>query len=77
MMDGADGFLADTNVVSEGAKPRPNARVTAWAESAFERTFLSAAVIAEIHRGIALLPEDTPGMKSSARAPPGRVRRNG
>ena len=59
-MNDADGFLADTNVISEGAKLRPNAKVVAWAESVFERTHISAVVIGEIHRGIANLPEDSP-----------------
>jgi hypothetical protein len=50
-------FLLDTNVISEWAKPRPNAAVIAWLAAVEEdRTYLSVASIAEIARDVALLP---------------------
>ena len=50
-------FLLDTNVVSEWIKPRPDANVIRWlAEADEDRVFLSVASIAEIRRGIELLP---------------------
>jgi toxin FitB len=50
-------FLLDTNVVSEWIKPRPDANVVRWLAHADEdRVFLSVASIAEIRRGIELLP---------------------
>jgi hypothetical protein len=55
------GFLLDTNVVSELMKPRPDARVLAWASAMPESLLhLSAITIGEIRRGIDLLPDDAP-----------------
>jgi predicted nucleic acid-binding protein len=49
-------FLLDTNVVSERRRPRPNANVTAWLNSAPSGSlFLSVLVIGELRRGIDLL----------------------
>jgi hypothetical protein len=46
-------FLLNTNVVSEWLKPRPNAGVVQWAESADEdRIFLSVISLAELRYGI-------------------------
>jgi predicted nucleic acid-binding protein len=46
-------FLLDTNVVSEWLKPRPNAGVVHWTESADEdRIFLSVISLAELRYGI-------------------------
>jgi predicted nucleic acid-binding protein len=46
-------FLLDTNVVSEWAKPRPNAGVIAWLDEADEdRLFLSVVTLAELRYGI-------------------------
>jgi toxin FitB len=46
-------FLLDTNVVSEWLKPRPNAGLVQWTESADEdRIFLSVVSLAEIRNGI-------------------------
>jgi len=46
-------FLLDTSIVSEWAKPRPNARVVAWLAAVDEdRTFLSVVTIAELRAGV-------------------------
>jgi predicted nucleic acid-binding protein len=46
-------FLLDTNVVSEWLKPRPNAGLIHWTESADEeRVFLSVISLAELRYGI-------------------------
>jgi predicted nucleic acid-binding protein len=46
-------FLLDTNVVSEWLKPRPNAGVVQWTESADEdHIFLSVVSLAELRYGI-------------------------
>ena len=50
------GYLADTNVLSEPARPRPNARVLAWLERHESELYTSAFTIAEIAFGIAALP---------------------
>jgi len=51
-------YLLDTNVLSEPAKPRPDANVIAWLE---KRTALelaiSALTIGEIAQGVRMLPE--------------------
>jgi predicted nucleic acid-binding protein len=53
-----EGYLLDTNVVSEWVKPRPNTHVVAWLEQVDEdRVCLSTATIAEVRRGIELLPQ--------------------
>jgi hypothetical protein len=45
-------ILLDTNVVSEVAKPRPNAGVIAWLDAqAAASLFLCAPVLAELHYG--------------------------
>ena len=53
-------FLADTNVISEEAKPRPNEKVVAWMTGASKAIYISSVVVAEIHRGIADLPLSAP-----------------
>jgi predicted nucleic acid-binding protein len=51
------GWLLDTNVVSELARPRPDARVLSWLASLPEgRTFVSILTLAEIDQGIESLP---------------------
>ena len=46
-------FLLDTSVVSEWAKPRPNARVMGWlAEVDEDRVFLSVVTLGELRQGI-------------------------
>jgi predicted nucleic acid-binding protein len=50
--------LLDTNVLSEPTRPRPETRVLEWLEAVDEdRLFISVVSIAEIRRGIALLPQ--------------------
>ena len=50
-----NGFLLDTNVVSELVKPKPDANVVAWFRSTQERLlYLSVLTIGEIRRGIML-----------------------
>lgn len=49
-------YLLDTNVISEGAKPRPDPRVVEWlAQVDEDLVFLSVVTLAEIRRGIELL----------------------
>ena len=50
-------FLLDTNVISEWVKPEPDPQVVAWLrEVAEDRVFLSVAALAEVRRGIELMP---------------------
>lgn len=50
-------YLLDTNVLSEMARPQPNADVIAWLRQLpDEDAFMSAISIAEVRLGIALLP---------------------
>jgi predicted nucleic acid-binding protein len=50
-------FLLDTNVVSEWTKPRPNPNVVAWlAELEEDQAFMSVISLAELRRGVELLP---------------------
>ena len=50
-------FLLDTNAVSEWVKPRPNAGLIRWMESADEdRIFLSVISLAELRYGIERMP---------------------
>lgn len=49
-------YLLDTNVVSEGTKPRADTNVVAWLDEVDEdETFLSVISLAELRRGIELL----------------------
>jgi toxin FitB len=50
-------ILLDTNVVSEGMKPAPDARVLAWLDAqAAETLFLSSVTVAELLFGVGALP---------------------
>lgn len=50
-------FLLDTNVLSEGMRPRPNRGVVAWlAQVDEDRVFISVITMAELRRGIVRLP---------------------
>ncbi|CAA9262419.1 MAG: hypothetical protein AVDCRST_MAG77-2745 [uncultured Chloroflexi bacterium] len=50
-------YLLDTNVISEWIKPRPDPAVVAWLNQVDEdRAFLSVISLAELHRGVELLP---------------------
>ena len=51
-------FLLDTNVVSEWVKPQPSPQVVAWLNEVDEdRVFLSVASLAEIRRGVEIMPQ--------------------
>lgn len=51
-------FLLDTNVISEGAKPRPDAGVMEWLASIDEdELFLSVVSLAELRHGVERLDE--------------------
>lgn len=51
------GFLLDTCALSELMRPSPNPGVVAWFEHTPElRMYVSVLAIAELHRGIELLP---------------------
>jgi predicted nucleic acid-binding protein len=51
-------YLLDTNVLSEATRPQPDARAAAWLGSRPSLTlFVSLVSIAEIRKGILLLPE--------------------
>ena len=50
-------LLLDTNVISEVTRPQPDEQVMLWLNSLDEdRTFISVASLAELSRGVALLP---------------------
>jgi toxin FitB len=52
-----NGFLLDTNVISELIRSRPTLQVTEWLNSQNEPSlFLSSITCGEIRKGIALLP---------------------
>ena len=57
-------YLLDTNVISEGFKPLPDATVMGWLHHTDEdRLYLSVVVLAELQRGIELMP---PGRRRAA-----------
>jgi predicted nucleic acid-binding protein len=59
-----NGFLLDTNVISELIKRKPEARVTSWVESVDERLlFLSVLTLGEIRKGISSLPASASRLK--------------
>ncbi len=51
------GFLLDANVISELARRKPEARVTAWVEATDETLLhLSVLTLGELRKGIVSLP---------------------
>jgi predicted nucleic acid-binding protein len=53
-----NGFLLDTNTVSELVSVKPDQRVLDWMEAADEnRLFLSVMTLGEIRQGVAALPQ--------------------
>jgi predicted nucleic acid-binding protein len=51
------GYLLDTNVLSEGVKLRPDARVKAWVDATDEQLLhVSVLTLGEIRKGIESLP---------------------
>jgi toxin FitB len=57
-----NGFLLDTNVISETMRPRPDPRVLAWLERRDGDAYLSVVTVGEIeagiHRALARAPDD-------------------
>src|SRR5271170_3362645 len=52
------GFLLDTNVVSELAKPRTDPKVFSWFQKIDQNLcYLSVLTVGEIRKGIAVLPD--------------------
>jgi predicted nucleic acid-binding protein len=52
-----NGYLLDTNVISELIKPKPDPKVRTWVDATSEQfLFLSVLTLGEIRRGIVLLP---------------------
>jgi len=49
-------YLANTNLVSEPTKPRPNPLVLAWLRAHSHELYVSSVSIAEVRRGIERLP---------------------
>jgi predicted nucleic acid-binding protein len=51
-------ILLDTNVVSEIMRPKPEPNVLSWiATQSIEQLYIASLTVAEIRRGLALLPE--------------------
>jgi predicted nucleic acid-binding protein len=51
-----NGYLLDTNIPSELTRPRPEARVAAWLESADDgQLYFSVVSLGEIVKGVSLL----------------------
>ncbi len=51
-------YLIDTNVLSEATRPQPDAQAAAWVQGRPAATlFISVVSVAEIRKGILLLPE--------------------
>ena len=52
------GFLLDTNIIWELIKPKPEAKLTEWVESADEDLlYLSVLTVGEIRRGIVAMEQ--------------------
>lgn len=49
-------YLVDTDVFSEQAKPKPDAKVVAWLRQHESELYVSSITIGEIRRGIERLP---------------------
>jgi predicted nucleic acid-binding protein len=55
-----NGFLLDTNCISEMVRRKPEARVLEWMEAADERLlYLSVLTLWEIRNGVAGPPQGT------------------
>jgi predicted nucleic acid-binding protein len=50
-------FLVDTNVLSESAKPKPDAGVMTWLRENERDLYVSTITVGELRRGIERLPE--------------------
>ncbi len=63
------GWLLDTNVISELARPGCDPKVAAWARAEDEdRLFISVLTLGEYDKGIANLPEGSPARARIAAA---------
>ena len=51
-----NGYLVDTNVLSELTKPRPRPEVEAFLQTCKDRAFVSVFSIGEVRKGIAGMP---------------------
>lgn len=52
-----NGFLVDTNVISEILRPAPDAHVAAWSQRTARPTlFLSVVSMGELRKGVTILP---------------------
>ena len=52
------GFLLDTNIISELIKPKPEAKLTEWVETADEDLlYLSVLTVGEIRKGIVAIEQ--------------------
>jgi toxin FitB len=57
-------YVLDTNVISEVVRPRPDANVINWLDETDEdRLYLSVVALAELRRGVELMP---PGRRRNA-----------
>ena len=56
-------FLVDTNVLSEGLRPRPNDQVLEWLETYQEDVVINSVILGEILYGVLKLP---PGRRRRA-----------
>lgn len=56
-------YLVDTNVFSEQAKPKPDAKVIEWLRRHESELYVSTITIGEIRRGIERLPDGTRKMQ--------------
>jgi len=55
-----NGFLVDTNVISEILRAGPNPQVAAWSRRVpKERLFLSVISMGELRKGVTILPQST------------------
>jgi toxin FitB len=53
-----NGYLLDTNCISEAVRTRPDPRVMGWLETADEALlYLSVLTLGEIRKGVAALPQ--------------------
>lgn len=52
-----NGFLVDTNVISEILRPAPDVHVAAWSQRPAKQTlFLSVVSMGELRKGVTILP---------------------
>jgi predicted nucleic acid-binding protein len=59
-------FLADTDLISEPRRKRPNLRVLEWLRLHDQELFLSAITVGEIKKGIELYPDSRKKIELSA-----------